>query len=104
MIKKIIFIIMILILLMPVSLVYGNILNSNNEEPINTTNIQTDIVDLISQVNESILSYYLEKIVSFGFKKTGSENTSRAADWIKEEFENLGLYTYFDEWKCYSSP
>jgi len=65
----------------------------------NSKNISSDIIKMLNDVNESILKYYQEKFVSFGFKKTGSENARRVAEWIKDEFEILGLYTYFDEWK-----
>lgn len=98
--KKIIVIGIIYIFLTPIGSVTG--INQNitkDKEIYYTNNIQQDITNLLNDVNESIISYYLEKFVSFGFKKTGSENASRTADWIKNEFKNIGLYTYFDEWK-----
>jgi hypothetical protein len=58
----------------------------------------TDIEALVAQVDESILAAYLEKFVSFGFKMTGSENASKAANWIYQEFADLGYYTFFDSW------
>jgi len=99
MFKKFILIVTIVILLTPISFVTGNNLKSKDEGAIENIKIQTDIDNLLDQVDESTLSYYLEKFVSFGFKMTGSENLSRAADWIKQEFEEIGLHTYFDEWK-----
>jgi hypothetical protein len=30
---------------------------------------------------------------------TGSENASKAAEWIHQEFKELGYYTYFDNWR-----
>ena len=99
MLKKILLFLIILILLIPTSFVTGIIIENQDAKTTKTEKNHTDIESLLNQVNESILSYYLEKFVSFGFKMTGSDNASKCADWIKQEFESLGLYTYFDEWK-----
>jgi hypothetical protein len=54
---------------------------------------------MIKQVDKSVLSYYLEGLVSFGTRKTGSENCSKAAEYINNEFIKLGLESYIDNWK-----
>ena len=101
--KKIfvIFIVTMFVVTIPVGNSMENIFESNaiDSKQYYETSIDFEIENLLKMVNESILSYYLEKFVSFGFKMTGSDNCSRAADWIKQEFENIGLTTYFDEWK-----
>jgi len=100
MLKKILIIGAIIILLpfQPVTGVDHDITISD-EKQANQTNFDLDIITMINSVDEKTLYYYLEKFVSFGYKKTESENASRAAEWIKSEFEEIGLYTYFDEWK-----
>jgi hypothetical protein len=98
-IRKIMLIGVILILLTPISLVTGIYqTDSITKCPSNTYN-NVNITELINAVNESILQYYLEKFVSFGPKDTGSDNCKHAAEWIKQELEYLGLYTYYDDWK-----
>ena len=100
--KRILLFLVILMMVIPVQTSFGTfqkIDKSSEKSLVEINTLESDIVTMLSNVNESILSHYLEKFVSFGFKKTGSENLSRAADWIKEEFESIGLYTYFDEWR-----
>ncbi|MGC9307471.1 MAG: M20/M25/M40 family metallo-hydrolase, partial [Thermoplasmatota archaeon] len=49
-------------------------------------------------VNESMVFYYLDSLMSFGPRYTGSENCSAAAQWIHDEFTAMGLDTHFDTW------
>jgi hypothetical protein len=74
---------------------HGELNESNNKflgEPI------TSIIQMINKVNHSILYGYLEKIVSFGTRFTGTENISKAATYINEEFLSFGLDSYIDQW------
>jgi len=70
------------------------LINKNN---MNATN--QDIIHMINQINHTILFQYLEKIVSFGIRHVGSENCRKAAEYIHEEFQNLGLDSYIDSWR-----
>jgi hypothetical protein len=99
MFKRILLIGIIFIIISPTVFVEGIIQINTNEETNSLENIETDLINLINQVNESILKYFLEKFVSFGEKMTDSENARRAADWIKEEFEKMELLAHFEEWK-----
>jgi hypothetical protein len=101
MLKKILIIGIVCFLILPLQTVLGISHNIRilDEEQFDKTNVDPDIVKMIDQINEEILLYYLEKFVSFGFKEAGSENANNAAEWIKSEFEEIGLYTYFDHWK-----
>ena len=60
--------------------------------------INLDIVDIINQVDKSLISYYLEGLVKLNPRLTGSENCSKAAVYINNEFKNLGLPSYIDPW------
>jgi hypothetical protein len=97
--RKIILIGSIILLLSTVSLVSGISQPTNKVTYLRNFYPDIDIVELINNINESILTYYLEKFVSFGSKDTESENCGKTAEWIKQEFENLGLYTFFDDWR-----
>jgi len=63
------------------------------------TDINADIVNMMNQVNESLLSHYLERLVEIGPRYTGSENCREAAEYIYDEFEKIGLDVYYDEWR-----
>ena len=65
---------------------------------VGVENVDEDIVSMLYQVNESLISYYLEKLVEFGPRFTGSETCSNAAQYIHDEFELLGLDVYIDPW------
>ena len=56
------------------------------------------ILDMVERVNESMVLYYLDSLMSFGPRYTGSENCSAAAQWIHNEFTAMGLDTHFDTW------
>jgi hypothetical protein len=58
-----------------------------------------EIISMIEQINHTILYGYLEKIVSFGIRYVGSENVTKASEFINEEFQSLGLDSYIDSWK-----
>ncbi|MFO8132607.1 MAG: M20/M25/M40 family metallo-hydrolase [Thermoplasmatota archaeon] len=57
-----------------------------------------DIQEMIDRVNESMVHEYLEELVSFGPRYTGSDNCSAAARWIHDEFTAMGLHTRLHEW------
>lgn len=58
-----------------------------------------DVIDMINQVNESLLSYYLEDLVEIGPWFVGSENCSEAALYLYYEFRKLGLDVQIEPWK-----
>jgi len=97
--KKVIMVVSIILILTPVSTALSINQKIQSQKEIEKSEIQKDIESLLNKVNKSIISNYLEKFVSFGFKMTGSENAHKAAVWIKSEFETLGYHTYFDNWK-----
>jgi hypothetical protein len=101
MMKKLVIIGMFLLILAPFQSaigVYQNITIDENNQ-IYYTNIESNIETMINQINHSILYGYLEKIVSFGIRFVGTENCRKAMEFINDEFRNLGLDSYIDEWK-----
>jgi hypothetical protein len=71
---------------------------STNSCQSSSQTFDTDVISMINRVNNSLLFGYLEKIVSFGVRHTGSENCSRAGEYVHKEFQSLGLYSYIDKW------
>ena len=88
---KVVFSILLVSLMMTASLSFPYSVKSN-EEP------NDNIVEMISQVNESLVFHYHNALMSFGSRYTGSENCSNAADYIYNEFRKMGMWVQFDEW------
>jgi hypothetical protein len=99
--KKFVGFLVCLMLIIPIQSVLGapnNLSMIKSIEP-NENNDRPDIVELITQVNESLVSSYLEGLVNFGPRFTGSENCRKAAEYVYEEFKKLGLDVYIDQWR-----
>lgn len=58
----------------------------------------TNILEMINQINESLMHVYHQGIVKFGPRYTGSLNCSLAATYIYEAFQKMGLDVEFQEW------
>jgi hypothetical protein len=56
------------------------------------------IVNLIEQLDETIMLQYLENITSFGQRATGSKAIEKVANYIKNELSDLGLWVKYHEW------
>ncbi len=59
----------------------------------------TTIIEMINQINESLLFEYHHRLMSFGPRYTGSINCTRAAEDIYKSFDQMGLETKFHEWQ-----
>lgn len=92
-------VIVIMILLMQSSQGFIQNKKTTKINNIDFKNNSSNILDMISKINYSILFGYLEKIVSFGIRHVGSENCRKAAEYCNEEFQSLGLDSYIDTWK-----
>jgi len=58
-----------------------------------------DIVEMIGQVNESIVFYYFDKLMEFGARYTGSTNCTLAGEYIYNEFSKMGLDVEYHNWE-----
>ncbi len=98
---KTIFVIIIGLLLVINSIsLSASTIRNRNIEPINPyQDFNEDIIDMIQLIDENLVYSYLEKLVSFGPRYTGTENCTTAGDWIYSEFENMSFDVEFHEWK-----
>ncbi|MCX6665724.1 MAG: M20/M25/M40 family metallo-hydrolase [Euryarchaeota archaeon] len=64
-----------------------------------STTPSTSTIQMIQQVNESLLFYYLDHLTSFGPRYTGSESCTNASQYIYDEFKAIGLSVEFHDWK-----
>ncbi|UCD13323.1 MAG: M28 family peptidase, partial [Thermoplasmatales archaeon] len=56
------------------------------------------IVDILLQLNESLYLGYLEDIVSFGPRRTGTPSCQQAGEYIYTQFKAMGLEAQYHNW------
>jgi hypothetical protein len=59
--------------------------------PLAPTTTNIDIVELLQQLNESLILGYLENLTSFGPRLSGTEACDQAAHYLYETFYDMGL-------------
>jgi len=74
---------------------------SNNMEIQNTTDPK--ITNIIKMVNESLIMGFLESLVSYGPRLTGTYGCEKAAEYLFEQFENMGLETRYQNWASFGN-
>jgi hypothetical protein len=61
------------------------------------------ILQAIEMVNESLLRQYLEELVSNGPRKIGTYGCEATAEYIYNQFQEMGLETRYQNWKSWSN-
>ena len=94
--NKLCTIISIVVLLLPMvaGVSIGRI--ENREQSMGSLSEISDMIDL---VDEELVYYYHDKLMRFGPRYTSSINCTLAAQYIYDEFEEMGLEVSFHEWK-----
>ena len=54
--------------------------------------------DIIEEINESLVGTYLEEVVSFGPRLTGTSSCEATGRYIFQEFSQIGLETRYHNW------
>jgi hypothetical protein len=62
------------------------------------TKMDTDILDLINEVNKTILDTYIKELISFGPRPAGSKACQQAGAYIASKFTSFGLDVSVDNW------
>jgi hypothetical protein len=93
----ILFVISLLLILNSLSITA--IENRGFETKKSATIFKEDVIDMINKIDEDLVYNYLEKLLSFGPRYTGTDNCKQAGNYIYSVFENLSLDTEFHEWK-----
>jgi hypothetical protein len=101
MLQKIVITGVLLLLIIPFhsSVGISNIVSSNDKNQMKYSSFLEEIGSVINTIDNSILYDYLEKIVSFGIRYVGSENITKAAEYMNNEFQSFGLESFIDIWK-----
>lgn len=71
----------------------------SNSVSVNDQFYIQNLVDLIKQVNESTLFYYLNGLMEFAPRYTGTDNCNKAAEYIADEFQKMNLDVSVDKWR-----
>ena len=65
---------------------------------LNQYESSTPFADLVDQIDHDRVQEYHASLMSFGSRYTGSENCSKAGEWIYSAFESMGLSVSYHEW------
>lgn len=60
-----------------------------------------DVITLIEQLDEALVLKYLEALVDFGPRVTGTNACTQAGQYIYDEFEKMGLDVQFHNWSSW---
>ncbi len=63
------------------------------------TSDESTIIEMINQIDESLLWEYHSGLLKFSPRYTGSITCNLAAEYIYSEFQQMGLETEFHEWR-----
>lgn len=63
----------------------------NPIHPLAPTTTNIDIIELLQQLNESLILGYLENLTSFGPRFTGTEACNQEAHYLYQTFQDMGL-------------
>lgn len=60
---------------------------------------ETTIIEMINQINESLLVQYHSGLLKFAPRYTGTITCNLAAEYLYNEFQKMGLQVEFHEWR-----
>jgi hypothetical protein len=72
---------------------------NNNQSPSAYGNSNGNIIDLVNTIDEELVYGYLESLVSYGTRHTGSDNCTRAGVFLYHQFKKMGLKTEIQSWE-----
>ena len=65
---------------------------------ISLQSVDTDIIDMIQQLNKTMYLGYLENLTAFGPRVTGTSECEAAGTYIYNEFQTMGLDVRYQNW------
>ncbi len=72
--------------------------NIKQYQKISPVSVSDNIVDIITQIDESMILGYIENLTSYGPRVTGETGCIDAAEYIYNEFSSMGLEVRYDNW------
>ena len=77
--------------------------NSIIEQPSNIVQMDDDIINLISQINVSLVTGFIQDLVDIGPRKTATDACEQAGRYIYQQFESMGLDVKYKNWSSSST-
>lgn len=96
--RKTVFVLVVVVLLVPVATSFTLAGDLKSEEKPFSLDDST-IIEMINQIDESLLRQYHQGLLKFGPRYTGSINCTLAAEYIYNCFDQLGLDVEFHDWR-----
>ena len=91
---------LVLITLISSPLITANTTIQQNQK-IKTQDINPKIQEIIEKINETLLRKFMEYLVfEIGCRFTGTYGCQKAAEYIYEQFENMGMQTRYQDWSA----
>lgn len=75
-----------------------------NLSDLNLRFTSSKIQQIIDSIDESVVENYLRNIVDIGPRLTGTYGAEKAAEYIYDELESLGLVVDYREWEDFGNP
>jgi len=82
----------------PIHEVSENIEKISRRHNTDTVSRNDIIIDMIQQLDESMILDYLEDLVAFGPRVTETTACEQAGEWIYTEFQSMGLDVRYHSW------
>jgi hypothetical protein len=79
----------------------GNIQRTSNPPDRTITSDDETIIEILENLDEALVLGFLEDIVDFGPRRTGTTACQLAGDYIYNEFVSFGLEARYDDWSYY---
>jgi hypothetical protein len=76
----------------------NNSINILTSPKIPIESFDDTIIEILNQIDESMVLEYLEDLTAFGPKVTGTTECAAAGDYIYNEFENIGIDARYHHW------
>ena len=71
----------------------------SSQPQVNKIDSASELESIIDNINESTLRYYLEKILEYPYRVTGSDACENAGTFIYGEFEKMGIDVEYQTWE-----
>ena len=101
--RNTIFVVLILVFLLTSPLITSLKITKNNNS-FEKTDLDLKIQQIIDKINETLVRNYLEYLVfEIGCRYTGTYGCEKAADYIYNQFESMGLETRYHDWEAWGN-
>jgi aminopeptidase YwaD len=78
-------------------------LTSDFDTQILSATSSQKIIDILSMINETLIQEYLQTIVGFGPRMSGSYGCEKAAQYIHQQFTDMQLIARYQNWTLWGS-